>query len=88
MKTDLDQLIFNSLNMAEQLLIHQDGEFYPFGAIVDKDGEYRNLGIHNGNEFPLRSNLISDIRIYLEEEITNGGIRSYAISFDLPSMEG
>ena len=39
--------------MAKHLLLNQDGEFYPFGAFVDKDGEYKNVGHFNGDDFPL-----------------------------------
>jgi hypothetical protein len=50
-QTDLEKLIFNSLDMAEHILLKQDGEFYPFGAFVDKDGEYKTVGHLTGTIF-------------------------------------
>jgi hypothetical protein len=68
--------------MAEKLLIHQDGEFYPFGAEIDNQGKLTNIGHHDGDEFPLSDTKIKELKKYFEREIDNRRIRAYAITFD------
>ena len=38
MQNDFQKLVDSCYNMAEELLVSQDGEFYPFGAQIDSMG--------------------------------------------------
>ena len=79
---DIQELINHSHDMAEKLLIHQDGEFYPFGAEIDNQGKLTNIGHHYGDDFPLSDEHIKELKKYFEREIGSRRIRAYAITFD------
>ena len=68
--------------MAENLLIKQDGEFYPFGAKIDNQGILINIGHFDGDEFPLSKTKINDLKNNKEKEKEDEKIRAYAITFD------
>jgi len=68
--------------MAENLLIKQDGEFYPFGAKIDNQGTLTHIGHYDEDEFPLSQTKIDELKKFFEQEITNERIRAYAITFD------
>jgi hypothetical protein len=68
--------------MAEELLLRQNGEFYPFGAEIDDSGELKNIGHYDGDEFPLSQTKIDELRKYFQKETENKNIRAYAITFD------
>ena len=68
--------------MAEKLLIQQNGEFYPFGAEIDKNGKLTHIAHQDGDEFPLSQTKINELKKYFEREIENENIRAYAITFD------
>ena len=81
-QNDFQELINHSHDMAEKLLIKQDGEFYPFGAEIDNQGKLTHVGHHNGDDFPLSQTRINEYKKYFETEIQNENIRAYAITFD------
>ena len=68
--------------MAEKLLTNQNGEFYPFGAEIDNDGKLTNIGLWDGDDFPLSETMIKEFKKYFEKEISNERIRAYSITFD------
>lgn len=68
--------------MAEQLLIKQNGEFYPFGAEIENQGKLTHIAQYDGDEFPLSQTKIDELRKYFEKEIKHKNIRAYAIAFD------
>ena len=79
---DFQELINHCHDMAEKLLLEQDGEFYPFGAKINEQGEVINIAHYDGDDFPLSDVKIKQLKDYFESEIKNERIRSYAISFD------
>jgi len=81
-KDDIQELITHSHSMAERLLLRQNGEFYPFGAVIDNNGELKNIGHYDGDEFPLSQTQIDSLRDYFEQEAQSENIRAYAITFD------
>lgn len=68
--------------MAENLLVKQDGEFYPFGAKIDNQGTLTSVGHYDGDEFPLSQTKIDELKKFFEQEVTDQKIRAYAITFD------
>ena len=81
-QNDFQELINHSHDMAEKLLINQDGEFYPFGAEIDNQGKLTHIGHFDGDEFPLSQTKINELKKYFEKEIKDKRIRAYAITFD------
>lgn len=81
-QNDFQELINHSHDMAEKLLISQDGEFYPFGAEIDNQGKLIHIGHYDGDEFPLSQTKINELKKYFEKGIEDKRIRTYAITFD------
>lgn len=81
-KNDIQELINHSHDMAEKLLLQQNGEFYPFGAVINNLGELIHIGHYDGDEFPLSQTKINELRKYFTKEIENENIRAYAITYD------
>lgn len=81
-QNDFQELINHSHIMAENLLIKQDGEFYPFGATINNEGILTHIGHYDGDEFPLSKTKIEELKKFFEKEIADEKIRAYAIAFD------
>jgi len=82
MPNDFQELVDNCHHMSEELLVSQDGEFYPFGAQIDVMGEFAFMHYSDGDEFPLSQTKIDNLRNYFDKEIRLNKIRSYSIAFD------
>lgn len=67
-QNDFQELINHSHNMAENLLLKQDGEFYPFGAIIDNYGILTHVGHYDGDEFPLSQTQINGLKKSLNKK--------------------
>ncbi len=81
MEPAVEKLVNHCLDMAEELLIEQ-GEFYPFGATINNFGELKNVGLFDGDDFPISDVVIEKLKEGFESDIKNGEIQSYAICFD------
>lgn len=81
-RNDLQQLIDHSLGLVEVLLIKQEGEFFPFGAAVNNEGELSSVGSYDGDERPASEKVIDDLRHYFEVEFSKNVIRGYSIAYD------
>jgi hypothetical protein len=66
---DFEALINHSLKMAEQLLLEQDGEFYPFAASIGMDGALTPLALYLGEEFPASDSMITGFQNLLKQRI-------------------
>ena len=79
---DIQELVNLSRDMAEKLLLRQNGEFYLFGSEIGNSGELKHITNYDGDEFPLSQTKVDELRKYFKREIENGNIRAYAITFD------
>ncbi len=79
---DIQSLIDHCHHMAEQLLIRQNGEFYPFGAQVNSSGELTHIAHYDGDEFPLSEVKIRELRKVFDHKLRSEGIRGFAITYD------
>jgi hypothetical protein len=79
---DFEALIKHSHKMAEQLLLEQNGEFYPFAASIGMDGKITPLALYLGDEFPASDSMITGFQNLLKQRIQENCIRAYAITFD------
>lgn len=81
-ETDLDELMSHCIFMAEQLLIAQNGEFYPFGAKMTSDNEILTVAMNGEDEYPLSSTVIKDLQSILDDEMEAQIISAYVIAYD------
>ena len=79
---DFQELVKHCKTLAEKLLIEQEGEFFPFGAKISQEGNLTHCGLFEGDDFPLSETIIKNLKHVLMQELTEGVIRSFAISFD------
>jgi hypothetical protein len=79
---DIQSLIDHCHQMAEHLLIQQNGEFYPFGAQINSTGEVTHIAHYDGDEFPLSEVKIRELRKVFGYESKSERIRAYAITYD------
>ena len=77
----LQELVNNCYEMAEKLLLDQ-GEFYPLGARIDFNGEFNYSSFHDGEEFPLSTTVVENLKNYFERQLQNKKIRAYAVTYD------
>ena len=81
MQNDFQTLTDHCQGMAEMLLIEQ-GEFYPFAVYLDNGGKLIPADFHYGDDFPLSQTLICNFKSYFDPQISNSKIKAYAIAFD------
>lgn len=56
-KAECQDLMNAALPLAHQML-RENGEFFPYGAALTKDGEIVNMGAHDGREQPPSADVI------------------------------
>jgi hypothetical protein len=79
---DLNDLLNAVVSMA-QMLLKEQGEFYPIGAIMLADGEIRHVGGKiEGDDHPQSQSLIDLLTESFQEEAAKGKLRAAAICFD------
>ncbi|RVT96548.1 hypothetical protein EOD41_19750 [Mucilaginibacter limnophilus] len=82
-RQDTELLIKHSKQMAEHLLIEQEGEFHPIAGCINIDGIFNYQAIFDGDEFPLSKKTISDFKALFEKRLAEKSIRAYAIAYDV-----
>ena len=81
--SDLNELLDALLSMAEMLLREQ-GEFLPIGAIMLSDGEIRHVGAKiEGEEYPGSQPLIDLLTETFQKQATEGKLRAAGICYDV-----
>ena len=81
-RNDFNKLIECCLPAAENHLQKQDRMFYPFGVILDNNGQIILSGIYEGNEFPSCDALIEQFKTIFEKQLRLGEIIAYSIIYD------
>jgi hypothetical protein len=81
-KRDLHRLINHLVDTAETFLTQMEGEFYPFGAVIQSNGELIPVGYWDGNERPLSAPMIEALKRNFEERAAKKEIIAYAITYD------
>lgn len=80
---DLNELLNALLPMAQMLLTNQ-GEFLPIGAIMLSDGEIRHVGAQiEGNNYPGSQPLIDILIENFQKEAARGKLRAAGICYDV-----
>lgn len=77
---DIQNIINYSFKFAEKMLLSSN-EYYPFGVQIDTSGELTTIGFKDREtEFPEVQKVIDQLKIELEREFNNGGIRAYGLT--------
>lgn len=86
---DLDALLDHLLtNAVEQL--EAEGDFHPFAAAIDEDGELRMVGIEPATEEPSPQEIVDQLVASLAAAAERGEIRAAAVcaNVTLPGGDG
>ena len=80
---DLNALLNALLSMA-QMLLKQQGEFYPIGAIMLSNGEIRHVRAKiEGDDHPPSESLIDLLTESFQKEAAEGKLRAAGICYDV-----
>ncbi len=79
---DLDELLNTLFPFAEQMLA-KHGEFYPFGARMEKDGTIAHVAAHTGDEHSPSQEVIDLLARGFRDEALQGKVRAVGICFDV-----
>jgi len=78
---DLEELL-NALIPFAQEMLAKNGEFYPFGASIDAQGEVIGQAADTGEEQPDSNDVIAMLVAGMREEAKRGEIRAAGICYD------
>lgn len=82
MKIDTQKIIEHSFDYAKELL-EETGEFYPFGAYLDKKGQIHPLEFElDKKNMPTNGQVIEGLTKYCTSEMEEGNIIGYGITFE------
>jgi hypothetical protein len=82
MNSETQKIIDHSFEYAKELL-EETGEFYPFGAYLDKSGQVHPLEFElDKKNMPTNGQVIEGLTTYCREEMEKGKITAYGITFD------
>jgi hypothetical protein len=79
---DMDRLLGTLLPFAKRML-HEYGDFHPFGAQIEADGSVQMVGADNGEEFPEALELIDLLQQSFLQDARKGKITATGICMDV-----
>ena len=77
-----DKLI-NALFPFAQQMLARAGTFYPFGAIINADGQVESVGGYNGNEHPEPREIIDLITRGFRQRVASHTCRAVGVCVDV-----
>jgi hypothetical protein len=80
-RQDYNALLELLMPFAEQMLA-QNGEFFPFGASVNREGEVSACATYDGTETPASEEVIAMLVQGFRDEARNGKTRATGICYD------
>ncbi len=82
MNNETQKIINHSFEYAKELL-EDTGEFYPFGAYLDKRSQVHPLEFElDKKNMPTNGQVIEGLAIYCKEEMEKGNIKAFGITFE------
>jgi hypothetical protein len=81
-RSDLDAM-FAFLAEFAQMMLAQQGEFYPFGAGMTHEGDMTSLGADTGTRRPKSNEVIGLLHSALAEQAASGRIKASGICMDV-----
>jgi hypothetical protein len=82
MNQDYDRLKNNIIAQANYFL-KKAGEFYPFGAAINKNYDLSPIGIYFGEEFPSSLDVLTHLEEVIKKGIQNAEYLSAAVCVDI-----
>ena len=80
---ELDALL-NTLLPFAQTMLHEYGEFYPFGAVMSANGEIQHIGAKmEGDDHPPSQPLIDLLTETFRKQAAKGELRAAGICYDV-----
>lgn len=76
------ETLMNELMPIGVKLLKKHGEFYPYGAVINKDDTIKLLGFYEGNEFPPSKDIIDDLIVACNQLAVNGEIKASGIAWN------
>ena len=80
-RPDLDALMSALLPFAQRML-SKHGEFYPFGAAIDRDGQVRLMAGGADTDRPLADQVIDALVAGFRQAAAEGEVRAVGLCFD------
>ena len=80
-RPDLDALMSALLPFAQRML-SKHGEFYPFGAAIDRDGQVRLMAGGADTDRPLANQIIDALVTGFRQAAAEGEVRAVGLCFD------
>ena len=77
-RRDLDEMLAFLIEFA-QLMLREEGQFYPFGAGMNDSGEMTSLGADAGYRHPKSKDVIAILHSALVEQASAGEIKASGI---------
>ena len=81
-RDDCQRLLDATLPFAEQML-HEYGEFLPFGAEMRLDGEVVSISGYNGNEHPPAKEIIALLNEHFRIAASRSQVMATALAYDV-----
>lgn len=78
----LERLLTYCTDFAKQMLV-QCGEFYPFGAVIKKGGEFSAVGGYTGEELPPRQEVYLFLQGAFTADFAKGNLEAAALAVDV-----
>lgn len=83
---DIQNIIDYSHNFAE-IMLNDGGEYYPFGAKINLNGELTPIGFEDpSTDNPESQPIINELRTVFQGELKAEKIRCYGITYDVRVM--
>jgi hypothetical protein len=84
-KAELEKLLQAALPFAEQMLTRH-GEFYPYGATMEAQGQITNVGGYTGDEHPKSTEVIDLLKAAYRGLGETGKIMACALVYDVRTI--
>jgi hypothetical protein len=82
-RSDIQSFIDYAVDFAEKML-NDSGEFYPFAARIDINGELTGVGYEdNETDFPKSNKVIKKLTKILGSQLNNKEIKAYVLAYDV-----
>lgn len=84
-KQDFERLLKATLPFAEHMLTNH-GEFYPYGATMERTGKITSVGGYTGNEHPNSTEVIDLLKGAFRAQAKTNGIMACALAYDIRTV--
>lgn len=83
---DLVERLKENVIFQAQHYLKEFGEFYPFAAVIESNGELKPTSVYFGEENPVSIDVISNLEKALQKGIKDNGYKAVAICVDVMTI--